>query len=157
MSETEVAMLDALFTQSSVGLRLLDADLRVVRVDAASKHGVALGDLVGRPFPDSVRGPVDPEELARIVRRVRDSGVPAQGHVVWGRLAADPGRERAYEVSAFRLHDPRGQVLGIALMGVEVTDREKARARVGVVGAVRCGARAGGPDPRRDGDLSGPR
>ncbi|WP_393072289.1 SpoIIE family protein phosphatase [Streptomyces sp. LN704] len=137
MSETEAAMLDALFTQSSVGLRLLDADLRVVRVDAPSKSGVAVGDLVGQPFPDSVRGPVDPEELARIVRRVRDSGVPVLGHVVWGRLVADPGRERAYEVSAFRLHDPRGQVLGIALMGVEVTDREKAGARVGVVGAVR--------------------
>lgn len=137
LSETEAAMLDALFTQSSVGLRLLDADLRVVRVDAPSKSGVAVGDLVGRPFPDSVRGPVDAEELARIVRRVRDSGVPVLGHVVWGRLVADPGRERAYEVSAFRLHDPRGQVLGIALMGVEVTDREKAGARVGVVGAVR--------------------
>ncbi|MFD8933181.1 SpoIIE family protein phosphatase [Streptomyces mirabilis] len=137
MSETEAAMLDALFTQSSVGLRLLDADLLAVRVDAPSKSGVAVGNLVGQPFPDSVRGPVDAAELARIVRRVRDSGVPVLGHVLWGRLMADPGRKRAYEVSAFRLQDPRGQVLGIALMGVEVTDREKAGARVGVVGAVR--------------------
>lgn len=137
LSEAQVAMLDALFTQSPLGLRLLDTDLRVVQVDAATKHGVAGEDLVGRPFPDSVRGPADPEELARIVRRVLDSGVPVQGHVVWGRLPADPGRERAYEVSAVRLHDPRGQVLGVALMGFEVTDREKAGARVGVIGAVR--------------------
>ncbi|MFC7267145.1 SpoIIE family protein phosphatase [Streptomyces lutosisoli] len=137
MSEAEVAMLDALFTQSPLGLRLLDADLRVVRVDALTKHGVAGEDLVGRPFPDSVRGHADPEELARIVRSVLDSGVPVLGHVVWGRLPADPGRKRAYEAFAFRLHDPRGQVLGVALMGFEVTDREKAGARVGVVGAVR--------------------
>ncbi|WP_369262171.1 SpoIIE family protein phosphatase [Streptomyces sp. R35] len=139
MSDADVAMLDALFTQSPLGLRLLDTDLRVVRADsaAASKHGVAVEDLVGRRFPDSARGAAEPEELALLVRRVLDSGVPVMGHVVRGRPPTDPGRERAYEVSAFRLHDPRGQVLGVALMGVEVTDREKARAHAAVIGAVR--------------------
>lgn len=36
VDETAISMLEALFTQSPIGLHLLDTDLRVVRVNTAT-------------------------------------------------------------------------------------------------------------------------
>ncbi|TLQ46115.1 PAS domain-containing protein [Streptomyces marianii] len=44
-------MLDALFTQSPVGLVVVDSDLRVLRVNTASEgmRGAPVEQLLGRP------------------------------------------------------------------------------------------------------------
>lgn len=131
-------MLEALFTESTVGLRLLDSDLRVVRVNSAlaAMHGVAPEDLVGHRFPDSFRTD-DPERLNGLIRQVLVTGEPLLRHLVRLRGPAAPTREHVYEVSAYRLHDPKGEVLGVALTNVDVTEREKSRAREAVLAAVR--------------------
>lgn len=131
-------MFEALFDQSAVGLHLLDTDLRVVRVNPATPamQGVRVEDLFGRSFTD-VYGLVDPDPVEALARGVLDSGVPVTGRIVGARHKSDPSRERLHEVSASRLQAPSGEVLGLALTVVDVTDREKARARMLVLDAAR--------------------
>ncbi|MDX6763975.1 PAS domain-containing protein, partial [Streptomyces sp. F8] len=136
----EAALLEALFGQSPVGLHVLDTDLRIVRINAATpamRH-VRMQDVVGRRF-EEVYLPLlqDAAAAASLVRGVLDSGHPVVGHVVQAHPATDPRRRNFYEISAFRLQAPLGQVLGVALIAVDVSERERGRARTAVLDAVR--------------------
>ncbi|MFJ3203097.1 SpoIIE family protein phosphatase [Streptomyces sp. NPDC086989] len=134
----ESAMLDALFSQSPVGLHLLDTDLRVVRVNTATPamRDVRVEDLMGRRF-DEVYGLVDADEALDLVRGVLEGGVPVVGRLLRARRGTEPGREYFHEVSVFRLEAPSGKVLGVAMTVVDVTDREKERARTDVLRLAR--------------------
>ncbi|MGW0753331.1 SpoIIE family protein phosphatase [Streptomyces sp. NPDC002587] len=149
------AVLDALFTQSPVGLHVLDADLRVVRINTATRamHEVPAERIIGRHFidafadlsspeiadPSSPRFARDssPEEVEAMVRGVMDTGVAVRERLVRSRLEADQGRERTYSVSVFRLQSPEGAVLGAVVAVVDVTDREEELARMRVRDGVR--------------------
>ncbi|MFE3607326.1 SpoIIE family protein phosphatase [Streptomyces goshikiensis] len=126
----EAAMLNALFSQSPVGLHLLDRELRVVRVNTAAPgmRDVSPQEIVGRRF-DEVYGLADADEVLALVRGVLDGGGPVVGHLVRRHGPGDPDREHFNEVSVFRLEAPSGEVLGIAMAVVEVTAREEGRAR----------------------------
>ncbi|WP_323145299.1 SpoIIE family protein phosphatase [Streptomyces sp. NBC_01565] len=134
----EAAMLDALFSQSPVGLHLLDTDLRVLRVNTATPamRDVPVDDLLGRRF-DEVYGLVDPDETMDLVRGVLDDGAPVVGHLVRAHHGDDFGKEYFHEVSVFRLQEPSGAVLGLAVAVVEVTAREEGRAREEVLRMTR--------------------
>ncbi|WP_030772331.1 SpoIIE family protein phosphatase [Streptomyces sp. NRRL F-2664] len=138
----EAALLEALFGQSPIGLHVLDTELRIVRVNSATPAMRALRtqDLVGRPFQE-VYLPLltDAAAVASLVRGVLDTGHPVVGHVVQAHTSADPGRGHFYEVSVFRLQTPGGEVLGVALTVVDVSERERGRARAAVLNAVRQG------------------
>lgn len=133
------AILDALFTQSPVGLHVLDTELRVVRVNTATRgmRGVAVEGLLGRHFAEAFVGLSAPDEVEAILRGVLESGVPAREYLLRMRLAAEQGREKIRSVSVFRLQDPQGTVLGLAATVVDVTEQEQARARLRVLNAVR--------------------
>ncbi|WP_406269815.1 SpoIIE family protein phosphatase [Actinacidiphila glaucinigra] len=138
MGDAEAAILRALFTQSPVGLHVLDPDLRVVRVNMGTPamRGVRPEDLLGRYFRDAY--PVlCPDDVEGRVRRVLETGVPLIEDVVRTRPRAGDGAEHSYSVSGFRLEDPDGTVLGVALAVVDVTEREKGRARLRVLNTVR--------------------
>ncbi|MFD3555142.1 SpoIIE family protein phosphatase [Streptomyces goshikiensis] len=124
------AMLDALFSQSLVGLHLLDTELRVVRVNTATPamRDVPVEDVVGHRV-DEVYGLLDADEVLALVRGVLDSGVPLVAHVVRAHRRGDPGHQHFHEISVFRLETPSGDVLGLAVAVVEVTEREESRAR----------------------------
>ncbi|MGW4510055.1 SpoIIE family protein phosphatase [Streptomyces sp. NPDC004436] len=138
----EAALLEALFGRSPVGLHVLDTELRIVRVNAATPamRGVREQDVVGHRF-EEVYLPLleDAAEAASLVRGVLDSGHAVVGHVLQAHLKADPGRQHFYEMSAFRLQSPSGEVLGAALIVVDVSERERGRARAAVLNAVRQG------------------
>ncbi|WP_406435901.1 SpoIIE family protein phosphatase [Streptomyces sp. NBC_00631] len=136
--DADGVILDALFTQSPVGLTVLDGDLRVLRVNTATPamHGTPADEVVGRRFPAS-HHVVEEEVAEALVRDVLDTGVPVRGRVLRARPPAHQGQERQYEISAFRLNDPRGAVVGVALTAVDVTDRERARRRLGILDTVR--------------------
>ncbi|MFI5815030.1 SpoIIE family protein phosphatase [Streptomyces sp. NPDC051643] len=133
------AILDALFTQSPVGLHVLDTELRVVRVNTATRgmRGVAVEGLLGRHFAEAFVGLSAPDEVEAILRGVLESGVPAREYLLRMRLAAEQGQEKIRSVSVFRLQDPQGTVLGLAATVVDVTEQEQARARLRVLNAVR--------------------
>ncbi|MFI2261695.1 SpoIIE family protein phosphatase [Streptomyces tubercidicus] len=132
------AMLGVLFTQSPVGLILLDPELRVVgfNTGTANMAGVRAEDILGRHMRDAY-DLAEPDEVEAMARGVLDSGVPVREHIVRGRRGGDPSRLRDVEVSVFRLRSPQGQVLGLAVSVVDVTERERARARTRVLDSVR--------------------
>ncbi|NUS79911.1 MAG: SpoIIE family protein phosphatase [Streptomyces sp.] len=132
--ETAVSMLDALFDQAPIGLHLLDAELRVVRVNTATPamRGMAEDGLAGRPARE-VYGMVD-ADVEPLLRKVLDTGVPLLRHIVPARVDGVP---QHYEVTALRLQNPHGKVLGVAVAVVDVTDSERTRARARVLDAVR--------------------
>ncbi|MFD0508790.1 PAS domain-containing protein [Streptomyces chiangmaiensis] len=127
-----------MFARSPIGLAVLDTDLRVLRISTASPamRGLREEDLVGHRFPDAHH--VLEEKAAQdLLRGVLRDGVPVQGRVLRARPAAYHGQERLFEISAFRLEDGEGTVLGVAMTVVDVTDREKVRIRLGILDAVR--------------------
>ncbi|MFE4621311.1 PAS domain-containing protein [Streptomyces sp. NPDC056747] len=73
------AVLDAVFTQSSVGLHVLDPEMRVVRFDtfALGMRGRFQEDIVGRPVAETYGRagiPLDQDTLREVLR----TGRPAQ-------------------------------------------------------------------------------
>ncbi|MEW2180123.1 SpoIIE family protein phosphatase [Streptomyces sp. NPDC005406] len=129
------ALLDALFSQSAVGLHVLDTDLRVERVNALS-DAVAPERIVGLYFTEAYRLH-DPEESEELLRGVLESGVPVVNHVIRGQLMGAPGPDRSLMVTVHRLDAPLGRPLGLLAAVVDVNEREKSRARVDVLAAVR--------------------
>ncbi|MFE0515814.1 SpoIIE family protein phosphatase [Streptomyces sp. NPDC058964] len=143
VDERTASMLEALFTQSPVGLHLLDADLRFVRVNTATPvmQIVSLDDVIGRPVSevyDRLRGEGFEERgVEAALRTVLETGIPLREQIVRVRIKADPMRVRHFEMTALRLQDPYGTVLGLAVTSVDVTERESARARAEVLDKVR--------------------
>ncbi|MFF4319240.1 SpoIIE family protein phosphatase [Streptomyces sp. NPDC001568] len=137
--DMDLAVLDALFTQSPVGLHVLDTDLRLVRINTATRpmHHVPVEGLLGRPFAEAFTGLNAPGEVTRLIRGVLETGIPVRERLVRTRLDSDQGRERARSMSVFRLSDEAGVVLGVAVAAVDVTEAEEARARLRVRDAVR--------------------
>lgn len=125
------AVLDAVFTQSAVGLHVLDTELRVVRVNpvAIGMRGVPEEQVVGRSAADAyaLLGVTVDE---RVLLDVLVTGTPVRDALVRSRPPADPGREHVVSVSVYRLHDDAGRVVGLVATTVDVTEREGANARL---------------------------
>ncbi|MFE9092685.1 PAS domain-containing protein [Streptomyces sp. NPDC007264] len=133
----DVAILRAMFTQSPVGLHVLDDQLRVVRMNTATRalHDRPVGHLIGRHFTD-VYGLENAEEEAR-AREVLETGEAVVNRLVRGVHGQGRPRRRAYSVSLIRLENARGDVLGLVASAVDVTERESARRRLAVLDVVR--------------------
>ncbi|MGW3635467.1 PAS domain-containing protein [Streptomyces sp. NPDC005122] len=132
------ALLEALFTQAPTGLLIVDADLRIQRVSTDSRvdRGITVDGLLGQPVTKALNA-ADPEGVEAMTRGVLTTGVPVLDRLVRGRPTAEPGPEHVYSVSAFRLQDSNGQVLGAVVYLTDVTERERERARATVREAAR--------------------
>ncbi|SBV01432.1 GAF domain-containing protein [Streptomyces sp. Ncost-T6T-1] len=131
------ALLAALFTQSAVGLVVLDPRLRLVRANSLVE-GVGTGEYVGRPFTEVFRLD-DPDGSEQLMKRVLAGAGPVREHLVRGRLRRIPG-DRQFLTSLYRLHGPGGPdapALGLVVAVVDVTERERGRAREAALTAVR--------------------
>ncbi|MET8602852.1 SpoIIE family protein phosphatase [Streptomyces rubiginosohelvolus] len=131
------ALLAALFTQSAVGLLVLDPRLRLVRANSLVE-GVGTGEYAGRPFTEVFRLD-DPDGSEQLMKRVLAGEGPVRDHLVRGRLRRVPG-DRQFLTSLYRLHGPGGPdapALGLVVAVVDVTERERGRAREAALTAVR--------------------
>ncbi|MFE2291068.1 SpoIIE family protein phosphatase [Streptomyces sp. NPDC059452] len=128
------ALLDTLFTQSAVGLLVLDPQLRLVRTNSLVE-GVATDEYIGLRFTEAFRLD-DPAGSEQLMKRVLAGEGPVREHLVRGRLRQIPG-DRIFLVSAYRLEAPDGTALGLVSAVVDVTERERARARETALAAVR--------------------
>ncbi|GAA3543625.1 SpoIIE family protein phosphatase [Streptomyces osmaniensis] len=131
------SMLEALFTQSPIGLHLFDTDLRVLRVNTATPfmRNVPVDDWRGRRVRDVYR--LVEEDAEALLREVLDTGIPVVQHLVGVHVEEDEPQERTFEVNALRLEDPHGKVLGVGVSAVDVTQRERAHAHTRMLDAVR--------------------
>ncbi|MFC9277782.1 SpoIIE family protein phosphatase [Streptomyces collinus] len=128
------ALLDGLYRRSPIGLVTYDPDRRVIRVNRAVEKasGVPADAPVGhRPrafMVDEDAGPADER-----VRHVLETGEPLIFTEQSARTRHDPGRERILSVSAFRMEDPAGRVLGVAETIEDVTERHRAQRRLALL------------------------
>ncbi len=124
--ERGLALSVRLIEQSPIGLAVLDTDLRFVTVNPTLEriNGLPAADHIGQR-PREVLPHLNTDVEAAI-RQVLETGVPQLDQPAVGRTAADPGRERAWSVSRYRLEDPGGRVLGVAASIVDVTERRRA-------------------------------
>ncbi|MEU4038378.1 SpoIIE family protein phosphatase [Streptomyces collinus] len=137
-SDEGVALLDALFRQSPTGLMVLDRELRIVRISVNTPvlHPEPPEQITGRRFTD-VYDLSGPDEVEAMLQGVLKSGEPMRGRLVGARRKGAPGPGRQVSVSASRLEDTQGRTFGVLAEVVDVTEREKVRARLRVLGSVR--------------------
>ncbi|MFD7441253.1 SpoIIE family protein phosphatase [Streptomyces sp. NPDC059909] len=142
-SDLDRALLEALFTQSPVGLFVVDPELRLVRYNAAAEgmQGTPASEGIGKRASE-VWPDFSAELAERILKQVLETGEPVIGFEKHGRPPGDPGREHVHSVSAFRLEDADGRVLGAADASVDVTERYLAQQRLAVLaeGGARIGS-----------------
>ncbi|MDT0468075.1 SpoIIE family protein phosphatase [Streptomyces gibsoniae] len=134
----EAAALEALFHQSATGLLILDADLRILRINLIRPvlHEAPPERVMGRRFTD-VYDFSAPGEVEAMADGVLASGAPARGRLVGVRPKGAPGPEYLFSVSVSRLESPPGRILGVLVEMLDVTEREKVTDRLRVFGSVR--------------------
>ncbi|MEV7611967.1 SpoIIE family protein phosphatase [Streptomyces sp. NPDC089799] len=133
--ERDLALSVPLVAQSPLGLAVLDTDLHYVMVNPTLEriNGLPAEQHLGRT-PHEALPFLDTDVIEASMRQVLDTGTPLLDQYDIGHTPADPHREHAWSGSYYRLEDPRGRVIGIALVVVDVTDsyraaREAAEAR----------------------------
>jgi PAS domain S-box-containing protein len=113
-------LLEAVCEQSPTGLLVFDEDLRYVFVNAqmAAMANTPAEELLGRSVRDAFP---EYEQLTTRVERVLATGEPLVSFDVSGTVPGEDGREHVWSLSAYRLVNEGGKVLGVALTSNEVT------------------------------------
>ncbi|MFF5919892.1 SpoIIE family protein phosphatase [Streptomyces flavochromogenes] len=128
------AVLDALFSQSPVGLHVYDRELRLVRVGRATRlmRAFPVEQLLGRTLPEILRSfdITDPAAVERAAHRVLETGEPELDMRIRFRERRATSDEVVSLVSAFRLRRADGTVLGLAAALTDITARVRAEAEV---------------------------
>ncbi|MFG2478340.1 SpoIIE family protein phosphatase [Streptomyces fagopyri] len=128
------ALLDGLYRRSPIGLVTYGPDRKVIRVNraVAKASGVPAEAPVGRRprefMVDEDAGPAEER-----VRHVLETGEPLIFTEQSARARHNPRRERIVSVSAFRMEDSSGRVLGVAETIEDVTARHRARRRLALL------------------------
>ncbi|MFI6358524.1 SpoIIE family protein phosphatase [Streptomyces sp. NPDC050743] len=132
-------VLEALFHQSPTGLLILDTELRILRINITRPvlHAAPPEQIMGRHVTE-VYDLSAPGEVEAMLHSVLEGGAPARGRLVGVRpKGGAPGPEYLFSVSASRLEDSQGRILGLLTEMLDVTEREKVDARLRVLGSVR--------------------
>ncbi|MGW4649546.1 SpoIIE family protein phosphatase [Kitasatospora sp. NPDC004289] len=126
----DLAVLDSFFSQSPVGMAVYDTDLRFVRLNdaLARANGLPAEQQIGRRVTEVLPG-INGEEIEAVMRHVMATGEPVLDARSYGRTPGDPGHDRAWSASYFRLDRPEGGVLGVSSTIVDVTERFRAEAQ----------------------------
>ncbi|WP_225821714.1 SpoIIE family protein phosphatase [Streptomyces naphthomycinicus] len=145
--ETQLALLQGMATESSVGLTIFGTDRRVVWGNVSTDLELGgIAPYIGRPaadlFPEgefiSRHHPPDEDQ---VMEHVLTTGEPITGMHYRGRAPADPVREHVWSCSYHRLVDARGEPLGVFEESLDITDRYRAQERLSLL--VRAGKRIG--------------
>ncbi|MFC9912460.1 SpoIIE family protein phosphatase [Streptomyces sp. NPDC127197] len=132
--EVDRAVLDGFFRRSPVGVAVLGPDLRLLRVNRAIARfgGLPAEAYAGLRTSDFLLGP-DAQLVEDRLRSVLETGQPVIFAEQPCRLQQDPQKELIVSVSAFRMQDPSGRVLGVTEIVEDVTDRHRARRRLALL------------------------
>ncbi|MFE2283306.1 SpoIIE family protein phosphatase [Streptomyces sp. NPDC059443] len=125
--ERDLALSVRLVAQSPLGLAVLDTDLRYVLVNPTLEriNGLPVEKHLGRTVREALPF-LDTDVIEASMRQVLDTGVPLLDQFAIGRTPADPDQDHAWSGSYYRLEDPGGRVIGVALSVVDVTDSYRA-------------------------------
>ncbi|MFF3686227.1 SpoIIE family protein phosphatase [Streptomyces sp. NPDC002187] len=127
------ALLEGLFRRCPIGLAVHSPEMRILRVNRAIERFSGVPDAEHRGMRT---GDLLVEEDARAarnrVRQVLETGTSLFTEQ-YARLERNPTREQIVAVSAFRIEDSAGQVLGVAETVEDVTERHRARRRLALL------------------------
>ncbi|WP_051970024.1 SpoIIE family protein phosphatase [Kitasatospora azatica] len=126
--ERDLAVRDALFEQSPLGIAVLDTELRYTAVNhtLAEMNGVAAEEHVGRTTGETLPERAA-DEITVIQRQVLATGDPVIDVTLTSPMTARSGFR---SISYSRLTDRGGKVLGISGTVMDVTERYRAVAKV---------------------------
>jgi PAS domain S-box-containing protein len=126
----ELAEIRAIYDAAPVGLCVLDADLRYLRINdrLAAVNGVPQEAHLGRTVRDVVPDLAD--EIEPIMRRVLESGEAVLGIQLSGQTAARPGETRQWVQHILPLRDGAGATFGLHVLVEDVTERKRAEREI---------------------------
>jgi PAS domain S-box-containing protein len=126
--ERDVALSTRTIAQAPVGLAVLDTELRYVSVNPAMArlNGIAAEDHIGRTPRELLPDLEAADAIEAALREVLRTGDPVVDRRFVGRTPADPDEQHHFSISLYRLEDTAGTVLGLAGMGVDVTEQHRA-------------------------------
>lgn len=125
-----LAELALIYQHAPFGICVLDRELRYVRINdrLAEINGLPAADHVGRTLREVL--PDLAPTLEPTYRRVLDTGVPILRVEVRGSTPKQPGVQRDWLASYAPGRSPDGQILGIACVVEEITDRTRAESEI---------------------------
>ncbi|HEX4661147.1 MAG TPA: PAS domain-containing protein, partial [Streptosporangiaceae bacterium] len=125
-------------TQYPLGVVIFDTDLRIIWANqAAGRIGDGLpatgwpGRRIGQVLPQ-----VDTGLVERSLRRVLATGKPAADLEVSSYADGDPGGERFWSCTQFRVNAPDGQAAGAACIMREITGQARSQRRLALADEV---------------------
>ncbi|MGW1887039.1 SpoIIE family protein phosphatase [Streptomyces sp. NPDC001970] len=133
-----LAALEGLFTQSPIGLAMVDPDLRFIRVNdaLARMNRVPAAEHVGKR-PTEVAPGVNATALEAVMRQVMEGGEavvdvrrtsrPRSGPGSRSGIAPEPDSDRTWSCSCAPLVDRTGRQLGLIASLIDITDRQQAQ------------------------------
>ncbi|MFD8418809.1 SpoIIE family protein phosphatase [Streptomyces sp. NPDC059466] len=124
---------DSLLTRTPIGVVVRDPDLRCTWVDdIMERHdGVPRDRRLGRRFSEVLPG-AQAESLETMMRQVLKTGTTRVQEYRLS-LPSDPRKEHSFAVSIFCLQDADGQVLGVCVISIDVTESRRARERLTIL------------------------
>ncbi|MEU0372623.1 SpoIIE family protein phosphatase [Streptomyces sp. NPDC006283] len=135
--EIDRSVMDGMFRRSPIGLAVHDTDLSILRINRAIARigGVSSEQARGHRIGDFlIRS--DAETVDEGLQKVLETGTPMIFTEQPCRVPGGPGRpdrERYVSVSAFRMEDSAGRVLGVTQLVEDVTEGHRARRRLALL------------------------
>ncbi|MFF4407744.1 SpoIIE family protein phosphatase [Streptomyces sp. NPDC001404] len=125
--ERHLALSLQLIDRSPIGLAVLGTDLRYMMVNPALErmHGLPAEEHLGKTVAEALPH-ADVSQIEADLRRVLATGTPLLDQLAVGLAGGGAVAGQAQLVSYYRLEDPGGRVLGLAVSVVDVTDRHRA-------------------------------
>jgi PAS domain S-box-containing protein len=121
-----LALLDAVLSSAPVGIGFWDRDLRYVRVNdaLAEINGLPADEHVGKTLHEVI--PALAPQLEPLYRRVLATGESYVHHELTGETPSAPGEARHWLTSYYPVKTPTGEILGMAAIVNEITERRRA-------------------------------
>jgi PAS domain S-box-containing protein len=118
--------------QSPVGVVVFDTELRIAWVNETAERligGPPATEWAGRRLGEVLPG-MDADLIERSLRRVLATGEPVFELEVSSRGIGEPGGERFWSCTQFRIDGPHGQAAGVACAILEITERARNQRRL---------------------------
>jgi hypothetical protein len=121
--------------QSPVSIVVFDTELRIAWVNEAAEHligGPPATGWPGRRLGEALPG-IDADLVEQSLRQVLATGEPVFELEVSIRGGDDPGGERFWSCTQFRMAGPDGETAGVACGILEITERARNQRRLALV------------------------
>ncbi|MGH9335814.1 MAG: ATP-binding protein, partial [Vicinamibacteria bacterium] len=117
--------LQTIYDTTPAGMCLLDRELRYVRINdrLAEMNGIPARDHIGKTVREMVPDLADEVEPAFL--RIMETGDPVIDIELRGETKAQPGVERTWLESWYPLRDASGQVVGVNIVAMEITEQKR--------------------------------